>query len=32
MRWFAEIETYTSGPVVKVIVGNKIDKVQPDHI
>lgn len=32
MRWFAEIETYTSGPVVKVIVGNKIDKAQPDHI
>ncbi|KAI0248548.1 ras-domain-containing protein [Lactifluus subvellereus] len=26
MRWFAEIETYINRPVVKVIVGNKIDK------
>jgi Ras-related protein Rab-18 len=28
-RWFAEIETYTSRPVVKVIVGNKVDKACP---
>jgi Ras-related protein Rab-18 len=27
-RWFAEISTYVHGPVVKVIVGNKADKVQ----
>ncbi|KAI0262116.1 putative ras-related protein rab-18 [Gloeopeniophorella convolvens] len=25
-RWFAEIKTYITGPVVKVIVGNKVDK------
>jgi len=25
-RWFAEISTYVHGPVVKVIVGNKVDK------
>ncbi|KAH9994323.1 P-loop containing nucleoside triphosphate hydrolase protein [Russula compacta] len=25
-RWFAEIATYVSGPVVKVLVGNKVDK------
>jgi len=27
-RWFAEISTYVHGPVVKVIVGNKVDKVR----
>jgi len=27
-RWFAEIATYVHGPVIKVIVGNKIDKVR----
>ncbi|KAH8982568.1 ras-domain-containing protein [Lactarius hatsudake] len=27
-RWFNEIRTYVSGPVDKVIVGNKVDKVQ----
>jgi Ras-related protein Rab-18 len=26
-RWFAEIATYVHGPVIKVIVGNKVDKV-----
>ncbi|KAI0289004.1 ras-domain-containing protein [Russula brevipes] len=25
-RWFAEMATYVSGPVIKVIVGNKVDK------
>lgn len=28
-RWFSEIASYVHGPVVKVIVGNKVDKVQP---
>ncbi len=27
-RWFKEIRTYVSGPVDKVIVGNKVDKVE----
>ena len=27
-RWFAEITTYVHGPVIKVIVGNKVDKVR----
>ena len=26
-RWFAEISTYVHRPVIKVIVGNKADKV-----
>jgi GTPase SAR1 family protein len=26
-RWFVEISTYVHGPVIKVIVGNKVDKV-----
>lgn len=25
-RWFKEIRTYVSGPVVKIIIGNKVDK------
>ena len=26
-RWFSELETYVSSAVVKIIVGNKVDKV-----
>jgi GTPase SAR1 family protein len=26
-RWFTELETYVSGSVVKILVGNKVDKV-----
>ena len=26
-RWYSELDTYISGPVVKVLVGNKVDKV-----
>lgn len=27
-RWFSELETYVSSSVVKIIVGNKVDKVR----
>ena len=27
-KWFAELETYVSSSVVKIIVGNKVDKVR----
>ena len=27
-RWFSELETYVSESVVKIIVGNKVDKVR----
>lgn len=27
-KWFAELETYVSSAVVKIIVGNKVDKVR----
>ena len=27
-RWYAELETYVSKSVVKIIVGNKVDKVR----
>jgi hypothetical protein len=26
-RWYSELETYVSGSVVKILVGNKVDKV-----
>ena len=26
-RWFSELETYVSPAVVKIVVGNKVDKV-----
>ena len=26
-KWFSELETYVSSAVVKIIVGNKVDKV-----
>jgi hypothetical protein len=26
-RWYSELETYVSESVVKIIVGNKVDKV-----
>jgi Ras-related protein Rab-18 len=29
-RWYSELETYVSSSVVKILVGNKVDKV-PDH-
>lgn len=28
-RWFSELETYVKSEVVKIIVGNKVDKVSP---
>lgn len=27
-KWFSELETYVSSAVVKIIVGNKVDKVR----
>ena len=27
-RWFSELETYVSSSVVKILVGNKVDKVR----
>lgn len=27
-RWYSELETYVSSSVVKILVGNKVDKVQ----
>lgn len=30
-RWFSELETYVSSSVVKIIVGNKVDKVRPHN-
>jgi hypothetical protein len=27
-RWYSELETYVSESVVKIIVGNKVDKVR----
>ena len=30
-KWFAELETYVSSAVVKIIVGNKVDKVRAPH-
>lgn len=27
-RWFSELETYVSDAVVKIVVGNKVDKVR----
>ena len=27
-RWYSELETYVSKSVVKIIVGNKVDKVR----
>ena len=27
-RWFSELETYVSPAVVKIVVGNKVDKVR----
>ena len=27
-RWYSELETYVSGSVVKILVGNKVDKVR----
>jgi hypothetical protein len=32
MRWFDEIRIHITGPVDKVIVGNKVDKVQSRRI
>ena len=26
-RWYSELETYVSSSVVKILVGNKVDKV-----
>ena len=33
-RWYSELETYVSKSVVKIIVGNKVDKVRfsPDSL
>ena len=28
-RWYSELETYVSDSVVKIVVGNKVDKVRP---
>jgi GTPase SAR1 family protein len=27
-RWYSELETYVSESVVKIVVGNKVDKVE----
>ena len=27
-RWYSELETYVSESVIKIIVGNKVDKVR----
>ena len=31
-RWYAELETYVSKSVVKIIVGNKVDKVRARRV
>lgn len=30
-RWYSELETYVSSSVVKIVVGNKVDKVRSSH-
>ena len=30
-RWYSELETYVSSSVVKILVGNKVDKVRFPH-
>lgn len=30
-RWYSELETYVSESVVKIVVGNKVDKVRHLH-
>ena len=31
-RWYSELETYVSDSVVKILVGNKVDKVSPSFL
>lgn len=31
-RWYSELETYVSKSVVKIIVGNKVDKVRARRV